>query len=272
MALGLPPGWEMRLDDRGKMYFIDHRNKKSTYNDPRDKKLGALPSNWERRVDAKGNAYFVDHTNRTTTWSDPRILQQRISLPPGWEMKIDSNNTLYYIDHNTKKTTYDDPREQFTSLPLPSNWEMALDPYGNTYFIDHVSKKTTFVDPRFPDPKKEEEKKQAATMKRAPVQYDYDLDETEIRTRPVVNIDHYLCPITMEFMSEPMTTKYGHTFEKEAIEAWIDKHGTCPLTRKPLKKDELFPCIALKSAIEDLLRTNPNVKATPSDKFAALPV
>lgn len=34
---------------------------------------GPLPSGWERRATNNGKVYFVDHNTRTTTWDDPRI-------------------------------------------------------------------------------------------------------------------------------------------------------------------------------------------------------
>ena len=40
----------------------------------------------------------------------------------------------------------------------------------------------------------------------------------------------FICPITQELMKEPVMTKYGHLFEREAILAWIRKNQKCPLT------------------------------------------
>lgn len=37
-----------------------------------DDGLGALPSGWERRVQPDGRVYYVNHKNRTTQWEDPR--------------------------------------------------------------------------------------------------------------------------------------------------------------------------------------------------------
>lgn len=34
--------------------------------------LGPLPSGWERRVQPDGRVYYVNHKNRTTQWEDPR--------------------------------------------------------------------------------------------------------------------------------------------------------------------------------------------------------
>ncbi|KAG7400066.1 E3 ubiquitin-protein ligase nedd4 [Phytophthora boehmeriae] len=31
-----------------------------------------LPLGWEEKVDAKGRVFFIDHINRITTWDDPR--------------------------------------------------------------------------------------------------------------------------------------------------------------------------------------------------------
>lgn len=81
-----------------------------------DDGLGVLPSGWERRVQPEGRVYFVNHKNRTTQWEDPRTQGQEISdveeipLPPGWEIRFTEDNKRYFVDHNTKTTTFDDPR------------------------------------------------------------------------------------------------------------------------------------------------------------------
>ncbi|KAL7754326.1 hypothetical protein RI367_000307 [Sorochytrium milnesiophthora] len=35
--------------------------------------LGPLPSGWEMRLTSTGRVYFVDHNTKTTTWDDPRL-------------------------------------------------------------------------------------------------------------------------------------------------------------------------------------------------------
>jgi len=87
--------------------------------------------------------------------------------------------------------------------------------------------------------------------------------------KTLVNVDHFICPLTLDFMNDPVTTKWGHTFEREAIEEWISLHENCPLTRKSLTLDELYPCIALKNAIEDLLTNNPELQPNPSILFVS---
>ena len=50
-------------------------------------------------------------------------------------------------------------------------------------------------------------------------------------------------------MTDPVMTKYGHLFEKSAIEDWVKKHKKCPLTDQPLTLQEIFPAFAVKGAI-----------------------
>ncbi|XP_037088392.1 E3 ubiquitin-protein ligase Nedd-4-like isoform X1 [Pollicipes pollicipes] len=44
-----------------------------------DDELGPLPDGWEERVHADGRIFFIDHKNRTTTWEDPRLLNPSIA-------------------------------------------------------------------------------------------------------------------------------------------------------------------------------------------------
>lgn len=63
--------------------------------------------------------------------------------------------------------------------------------------------------------------------------------------------DVYYCPITMSLMKHPVISPEGFSFEKEAIEQWIDKNQLSPLTRTPLPdKKLLYP----NHALEELLK------------------
>ena len=42
------------------------------------------------------------------------------------------------------------------------------------------------------------------------------------------------CPITLEIMRDPVMAPDGHTYEREAIEAWLTRHTTSPCTGLPM--------------------------------------
>ncbi|XP_055591615.1 E3 ubiquitin-protein ligase Su(dx)-like [Uranotaenia lowii] len=81
-----------------------------------DDGLGSLPDGWEKRVQPDNRVYFVNHKNRTTQWEDPRTQGQEVSmlaegpLPPGWEIRYTATGERFFVDHNNRKTTFDDPR------------------------------------------------------------------------------------------------------------------------------------------------------------------
>uniref|UniRef100_A0A9J8D2R7 E3 ubiquitin-protein ligase n=1 Tax=Cyprinus carpio carpio TaxID=630221 RepID=A0A9J8D2R7_CYPCA len=181
----LPPGWEQRVDHNDRVYYVDHIEKRTTWERPEP-----LPPGWERRLDPMGRVYFVDHVNRTTTWQRPtdesvrnyeewqnqrsqlqgamhRFNQRFIygeqlaptankefdplgPLPPGWEKRTDSNRRMYFVHHPTRSTQWEDPRTQglLNEKPLPEGWEMRFTVDGIPYFVDHNRKTTTYIDPR----------------------------------------------------------------------------------------------------------------------------
>ncbi|KAM7146525.1 NEDD4-like E3 ubiquitin-protein ligase WWP2 isoform 1-T3 [Macrochelys suwanniensis] len=175
----LPPGWEQRELPNGRVYYVDHNTKTTTWERP-------LPPGWEKRVDDRGRYYYVDHNTRTTTWQRPtaeyvrnyeqwqtqrnqlqgamqqfsqRFLYQSSGapsdndplgpLPPGWEKRQD-NGRVYYVNHNTRTTQWEDPRTQgmIQEPALPPGWEMKYTSEGVRYFVDHNTRTTTFKDPR----------------------------------------------------------------------------------------------------------------------------
>ncbi|UXI15440.1 hypothetical protein NH340_JMT01383 [Sarcoptes scabiei] len=116
----LPSGWTQQLSETGRVFYIDHIHKTTTWIDPRtgkpspspkqprltscnggdnlrennqskgsnfDRKtavddLGPLPAGWEERVHRDGRIFFINHNLRTTQWEDPRIDIPSISGPP----------------------------------------------------------------------------------------------------------------------------------------------------------------------------------------------
>uniref|UniRef100_A0A6Q2Z993 E3 ubiquitin-protein ligase n=1 Tax=Esox lucius TaxID=8010 RepID=A0A6Q2Z993_ESOLU len=174
--------WEQRVDQNGRIYFVDHIEKRTTWERP-----DSLPSGWERRVDPMGRVYFVDHVTRTTTWQRPtqesvrnyeewqhqrsqlqgamQQFNQRFifgiaaankefdplgPLPHGWEKRTDTNGRVYFVHHTTRMTQWEDPRTQglLNDKPLPEGWEMRFTVDGIPYFVDHNRRTTTYIDPR----------------------------------------------------------------------------------------------------------------------------
>uniref|UniRef100_A0A4W4FHA6 E3 ubiquitin-protein ligase n=1 Tax=Electrophorus electricus TaxID=8005 RepID=A0A4W4FHA6_ELEEL len=151
--------------------------------------LHCLFCSWERRVDPLGRVYFVDHITRTTTWQRPTVetvrnyeqwqhqrsqlqgamqqFNQRFivgvqdqpaatqndplgPLPHGWEKRTDSNGRVYFVHHPTRSTQWEDPRTQglLNEKPLPEGWEMRFTIDAVPYFVDHNRRATTYIDPR----------------------------------------------------------------------------------------------------------------------------
>ena len=127
----MPPGWESRVADDGKVYFVDHNRKTTTWLDPRtgDALKIYLPKGWEKGQTKAGKTYFIDRNTKTTTWEDPRHHEAGIlkaGLPHGWEIREAERGMAYFVDHNTKTTTWEDPRSSITqaqedSIPKPDD-------------------------------------------------------------------------------------------------------------------------------------------------------
>ncbi|CAH8600333.1 unnamed protein product [Schistosoma intercalatum] len=74
----LPPGWDERVDQNGRTYYMDHVNKRTQW----DRPSFQLPHGWEQRTDANGRVYYVDHQNHRTTWYHPLSEGSRSQTSP----------------------------------------------------------------------------------------------------------------------------------------------------------------------------------------------
>jgi len=93
--------------------------------------------------------------------------------------------------------------------------------------------------------------------------YTLDIDESLIP-------DDYMCPVTLELMKIPVTLSDGHTYEKQAIKKWLQKHDTSPLTGLLLPNKKFCPNLVLKKKIDSFVRSVQASKVQAGIKSAQL--
>ncbi|XP_036390737.1 E3 ubiquitin-protein ligase NEDD4a isoform X1 [Megalops cyprinoides] len=152
VSTSLPSGWEEKRDTKGRVYYINHNSRTTTWSRPITQvtsvamqtatspqpSLGlrgqeGMPAGWEIRCTSNGRPFFIDHNTKTTTWEDPRLkipvqMRKRPSLdpsdlgplPPGWEERLHSDGRIFYINHSTRTTQWDDPRLQNSAITGPA--------------------------------------------------------------------------------------------------------------------------------------------------------
>ena len=61
--------------------------------------------------------------------------------------------------------------------------------------------------------------------------------------------DDYVCPITAEIMTDPVSTSDGFTYERAAISEWLLTKDTSPSTGAKLESKKVIPNLSLRSMI-----------------------
>ncbi|KAK0523250.1 hypothetical protein OC834_003529 [Tilletia horrida] len=136
--------------------------------DPHNDEYGPLPRGWERRVDQLGRTYYVDHNTRTTTWNRPSnsasANNAALANTAAADRARHNNRALademLGVDEASTRTaggTVAAARAPVSAMsnettaaggPLPAGWEQRNTPEGRPYFVDHNTRTTTWVDPR----------------------------------------------------------------------------------------------------------------------------
>ena len=65
--------------------------------------------------------------------------------------------------------------------------------------------------------------------------------------------DDYICPITAEIMTDPVSTADGFTYERTAISEWLRTNDTSPSTGATLESKTLVPNLSLRSIIRSFV-------------------
>lgn len=183
---GLPKQAIQHLHARGRSYDVSnlHAN------------FGELPPGWEQAKTQDGRIYYINHNTRTTTWEDPRITAMQESLfqqqssvetlfntgsqtllsptissptPTSNNSSSTSTSNNNNNNNNNNNVVFSDsiemsndttpppsgvaPMQNSSSLsinlgPLPDGWEEGITAKGERYYINHATRTTTWRDPR----------------------------------------------------------------------------------------------------------------------------
>lgn len=68
--------------------------------------------------------------------------------------------------------------------------------------------------------------------------------------------EELICPISGEIFVDPVMTCDGHTYERLAIEAWLIKHKTSPITNMNLENKNLIPNFVIKQLVKAFYEEN----------------
>ncbi|XVF54924.1 hypothetical protein PTKIN_Ptkin05aG0219800 [Pterospermum kingtungense] len=60
---------------------------------------------------------------------------------------------------------------------------------------------------------------------------------------------HFICPILKDVMDEPCVAADGYTYDRKAVETWLESNDKSPMTNLPLSNKHLLPNYSLLSAI-----------------------
>lgn len=171
----LPLGWEERQDANGRVYYVDHRTRRTQWDRPasivQPSPLGLNESQQERarqiyiarrhisrddNLDSPAPANdTAEVTEQEQQPQQPVVDDPLGPLPAGWQKQLAPNGRTFFIDHNTRKTTWHDPRlsPNVDELgKLPPGWEQRVHADGRVFFIDHNTKSTQWEDPRLQNP------------------------------------------------------------------------------------------------------------------------
>jgi len=73
-----------------------------------------------------------------------------------------------------------------------------------------------------------------------------------------LSIPSFECQISIsgEIMIDPVIDPEGNTYERSAIENWLNRNPISPVTRSPLTIEQLIPNRSLRNAINEYLEIN----------------
>ncbi|XP_055949305.1 E3 ubiquitin-protein ligase HECW1-like isoform X1 [Argiope bruennichi] len=89
----------------------------------------SLPPHWEARVDSHGRIFYIDHLNRTTTWTKPTSSQQQLTLGTASELQRQQLDRRY---QSIRRTMTSRPMEESTPTPAAASSSSSAVPSSSS--------------------------------------------------------------------------------------------------------------------------------------------
>jgi hypothetical protein len=179
----LPPSWEARIDSHGRIFYIDHTTRTTTWQRPGSQGGPAGPDQHRQQLDRRYQS--IRRTIYSRSRSPPRPETQpsiygeshpalsMICRPDFYSMLhmnqdaiviYNRNSALKHMISRVRRdpncfARYEHNRDLVALIncfailnqDLPSGWETKLENgTGKQFFIDHSNRRTSFMDPRLP--------------------------------------------------------------------------------------------------------------------------
>jgi len=61
-----------------------------------------------------------------------------------------------------------------------------------------------------------------------------EIDELDREKEEIEIPNHFLCPITLSVIKDPVDGNDGRTYERGAILEWLQTHNSSPMTLQPM--------------------------------------
>jgi hypothetical protein len=179
----LPPGWEQRSDQNGRIYYIDHISKTTTWvrpvmrtaNAPSSTNENTSPSNSQNgdvNRSSNGQSQAADrfvntvnalmqrrHINDDTaslnrTSEDNEGAEASAPTAANDDAVANNSESAQEADQTTRAndTAANRSNSALSRQPLPPGWDFSYSDKGRMFFIDHANKTTTWIDPRTGQP------------------------------------------------------------------------------------------------------------------------
>ncbi|XP_010555606.1 PREDICTED: U-box domain-containing protein 35 isoform X2 [Tarenaya hassleriana] len=76
-----------------------------------------------------------------------------------------------------------------------------------------------------------------------------DKARNSLSSVPTQPPSHFICPLLKDVMNEPCVAADGYTYDRRAIEEWLEQKDTSPMTNSPFPSKNLLPNYTLYTAI-----------------------
>ncbi|XP_068307102.1 U-box domain-containing protein 21-like [Pyrus communis] len=87
--------------------------------------------------------------------------------------------------------------------------------------------------------------------------------------------DHFLCPISLDLMKDPVTLSSGITYDRQSIDTWLEGGNfTCPVTNQVLRSFDQIPNHSLRKMIQEWCTENKRygIERVPTPRVPVMPI